>query len=156
MTPTLTSSDSTPIITYPVTVPYSSVIEDLVLDGPYDWWHKTITSENFPTTRTGLTDLTIELVHFGRFISTDEALRELDQMGYRPAELHELLAFGEKYPDVHREFPIIALGSVCRSVPGDRRPCCAYLFRYGSEYCLDLFYLGQGWRDDGRFAAVRK
>lgn len=40
-------------------------------------------------------------------------------MGYRLAELHELLAFGKRYPGVQRKFPIIAFGFACpnRSAP---------------------------------------
>ncbi|HEY4476338.1 MAG TPA: hypothetical protein VI954_02465, partial [Candidatus Paceibacterota bacterium] len=97
----------------------------------------------------------VELVQFNRYISTDEALRELDKVGMRPAELHELLAFGEKYPDVQREFPIVALGSVWDDQIGYR--CFVpYLHGNGLGRRLFLNWVEGDWREFYRFAAVRK
>jgi len=148
-------SDKEPTGTvYLLSVNYRRSVEDAVKAGRYDWTKSDITSRNFPTKRKGTAEVAVELVHFNRSISTDEALSELDRMGYRPAELHELLAFGEKYPEVQREFPVVALGSVWQYRYGDRR--VPYLFRLGSERYLNLYWFG----DDGggvfRFAAVRK
>lgn len=140
--------------TYPIEVNYWVSIEDAVKLCRCDWSKSDITSEHFPTTRAGEIDILIELVHFNRNIWTENALRKLDQMGFRPAELHELLALGAKYPDLQREFPIVALGSVWQGPGGSRY--CAYLDRYGSERALYLLWLDYGWGDFCRFAAVRK
>lgn len=142
------------IIKFPVAINYVTTIKEMIARGKYDWTNNDITSKNFPTQRTGEANITVELVHFNRSIGTDEALRELDKMGYRPAELHELLALGEKYPDLQREFPIIALGSVWQRSLGYRG--VAYLSGYGSERLLLLYWLDDGWRDVCRFAVVRK
>ena len=140
--------------TYPLSVDYGRSVEDGVRAGRYDWANSDITSCNFLTKRKGMAEISVEIINFARYISTDGVLRELDRMGYRPAELHELLAFGEKYPDVQREFPIVALGSVWRHRYGDRG--VPYLRRHGSGRPLNLHWVEDGWREFCRFAAVRK
>lgn len=137
-----------------LTVNYDQSIEDARKRGNYDWENSDITSKNFPTNRKGTADVTIKLVHFDRSISSENAIKELDKIGLRPAETHELLALGASYPELQREFPIIALGSVwrdryvCRSVP--------YLRRCGSERRLDRDWFGNDWLEHCRFAAVPK
>ena len=140
---------------YHLSVDYGRSVEDGVRAGRYDWANSDdINSRNFPTKRKGTAEVEVELVHFNRGISTDEALGELDRMGYRPAEVHELLAFGEKYPKVQREFPIVALGSVWQDRNGDRSVPC--LGRDGSERGLSLDWVEDDWYEVYRFAAVRK
>ncbi len=138
---------------YAVLVDFGMSIEELVRLGKYDWSNSDITSAHFPTKRTGKVETKVELVHFDRNISSDDALKELDKMGYRPAEAHELLAFGAKYPDVQREFPIVALGSVWQGPDGGRSAVC--LGRGGAGRGAYLGWLGLGWDDGWRFAAVR-
>jgi len=140
---------------YPLSVDYGRSVEDGVKTGRYNWADSDITSHNFPTKRKGAAEVAVvELTYFNRVISTDEALRELDRMGCRPAELHVLLAFGEKYPEVQHEFPVVALGSVWQSRSGDR--LVPYLRRHGSRRHLYLYWVGYDWDEIYRFAAVRK
>ena len=140
--------------TFPLKVNYDLSVESLVTHGKYDWKNDSITTKNFPTTRKGEADLVLELIHFNKVLTSEEALRELDKTGYRPAELHELLAFGEKYPDIQRQFPVIALGSVWRDWGGAR--FVPFLGRYGDVRSLFLRYFGHEWGEFCRFAAVRK
>lgn len=140
--------------TYPLSVDYGRSVEDGVRAGRYDWANSGITSSNFPRKRKGIAEVAVELMHFDRVVSTNEALRELNRMGYRPAELHELLAFGEKYPDVQREFPIVALGSAWQVRDGGRGVSC--LYGDGSERSLNLRWVEDDWFELYRFAAVRK
>jgi len=140
--------------TYPLSVDYDLSVENAVKLGQYNWTNGDITGKNFPTTRTGKVEVVVELIRFNCAISTKDAQRELDQRGYRPAELHELLAFGEKYPELQRQFPIVALGSVWRGRRGYRYVPC--LDGDGSERSLDLDWIGGDWYEVYRFAAVRK
>lgn len=139
---------------YSVSVDYGMSVEELIKLGLYDWANSDITSKHFPTQRTGKQEVVIELIHFNRSIGSEEALRELDKMGYRPAELHELLAFGAKYPNIQREFPVIALGSVWQCPLGRRR--VPFLYWGGSGRELRLRWFGDDWHVRCRFAAVRK
>jgi hypothetical protein len=139
---------------YLVAMDYALSIEELVRFGKYDWANSDITSKHFSTKRTGKVGINVKLIHFNRVISSYEALREMDNLGYRPAEACELLAFGAKYPDVQREFPIIALGSVWQRLDGARY--VLYLFRDDAERYAYLAWFGSGWGDRCRFAAVHK
>ena len=102
----------------------------------------------------GKVDLEIVLVHFNRDISSEDALKEMDALGLRPAKIEEPLAFGETHPDIQREFPIIALGSVWRGRNGDRG--VPFLVGWGGRRGLRLDWFEVGWIGRCRFAAVRK
>jgi len=139
---------------YAVLVDFGLSLEELVKLGKYDWSNPDITSAHFPTRRKGKVETEIEFFHFDRNISSEEAIREMDKAGYRPAEAHELLAFGAKYPDVQREFPIAALGSVWQYPDGDRYVVC--LYEYDAERRAVLSRFEFVWYGIWRFAAVRK
>lgn len=143
---------------YLISVNYELSIEEAARLGGYNFINRDITSENFPTKPDGMIEkksITVELVHFNREISTDDALHELDKMGMRPAELRELLAFGQTYPDIQRKFPVIALGSFWQYRHSRYFP---FLFSGGSERDLRMGeeYKDEGWGNLCRFAAVRK
>lgn len=139
---------------YTLIIDYGRNVEDGIKVGKYNWSNKDITSSHFPSDEVGTEEVFIKIVHFRRLIATDEVLSELDKMGLRPASLKELLAFGEKYPDLQKEFPIIALYSVWQSLRGNR--FCAYLRSFGSERFLSLDWIDTMWNDNCRFAAVCK
>lgn len=142
--------------TYPVSVPYngSSTIKELVAAGAFDWKNDDITDKHFPQEKTGAEDVEIELVHLDRDISTDDALVELDKRGLRPANPAELLAFGATFPEVQREFPVIALGQFWRAPIGNRFVVC--LGRYGGKRHARLGWADSDWARSCRFAGVRK
>ena len=140
--------------TYLISVDYGRNVEDGVEAGRYHWANSNITSERFPTERKGTAKVEVKLIHFNWSVSTNKALRELDRMGYRPAELHELLALGEKYQEIQRKFPIVALGSVLRNrcvlgLSGDNSR------RYLNLY-LNLYIEEHHYGENCRFAAVCK
>jgi hypothetical protein len=130
-------------------VNYGISVEEGMIKGRYDWVDPNIISRHFPAKHRGKTKITMELIHFNRTFPTDMALREIEIMGFRPAELRELFGFGEKYPDLQRDFPVVALGSVWQG----RVP---YLDGDASERVLDLEWLENDWCEFCRFAAVRQ
>jgi len=139
---------------YRLFVDYNESVEDAVRAGHYDWVNPDISSDHFSTTQKGSRHVEMKLIHFGRVISSKEALKELDRMGYRPAELHEILAFGREHPEVQLKFPIIGLASAWR---GDRGGACVpYLAGHGSKRPLHLYWLEVDWHDVCRFAALSK
>jgi hypothetical protein len=89
---------------YTFTVNYDLTIEEMVATGKYNWSHPEIISTNFCPAKKGTAEVRIELIHFDRYIESDEALAELDRMGLCPANLPELLAFGAQFPDKQSEF----------------------------------------------------
>lgn len=141
-------------IIYSIVIDYGKSIEEMVRLGKYDRASDVITSKHFPTKRTGKAEFEIKLFHFDRNISSEDAIKEMDEKGYRPAECCELLAFGAKYPDVQREFLIVALGSAWQD-RFDRRVVAVLL---GGVSWRDLYMdnFDGGWDGRYRFAAVRK
>ncbi|MDP3729578.1 MAG: hypothetical protein Q8R26_02410 [bacterium] len=141
---------------FSVMVNYDLSVESLVEHGKYDDKDGYITSDSFQTSRKGEANLSLELVHFNRALTSEEVHRELAKQGRRPAELRELLSFGIKYPDEQRKYLIVALGSVWL-VLGEYRTV-PYLCGSRVVWCgLDWNYFDSlRWREDYRFAAVRK
>jgi hypothetical protein len=99
-------------------------------------------------------EVSAKLFHFSRDISSDDAISEMDKAGYRPATLMELLVLGILFPELQRQFPIVALGSVWRPTSDGR--CVPYLDGSGSGRGLGLGWFDDGWYADYRFLGVRK
>lgn len=136
-----------------IVVDYSLSLEQMIAAGKYDWSNSDITAKRFPLKGSGKVELEPKLFYFGRDMSSDNVIAEMDKEGFRPCTIEELLAIGEQHPELQRKFPLVALGSVaeiggCRYV--------AYLRRRGSERELDLLWFGNDWGDICRFPAVRK
>ena len=139
---------------YPVTVDYSMSLADMITAGRYDWANEDITFKNFPINGKGQAEIMIEIIHFNRCIQSEGALNDFENTGLRAAALPELLAFGAKYPDMQREFPIIALGSLWQDSYGSRRVPALWSSFGGRGLGLDWFR--HRWIKYFRFAAVRK
>lgn len=139
-----------------LTIDYTRNLKDVIVAGYYDYVNKSITEASFPlgVEEQSKKELIMKLFCFNRYVKSEEAIREMDGKGYRPATLRELLAFGEKYPELQRQFPIVALGSVWT---GPDRVSCVPMLRGDSAH-RDLFLhcLGGIWDSDYRFLAVRK
>ncbi len=103
---------------------------------------------------TGIVSVNLELVHFNRVISTSDALKELKERGLTLAGLEHLLAFGAKHPNLQKEFPVVALGSVWQRPSGSRHVAC--LYRWSDERELVLYWRDYDWHEDCRFLVVRK
>ena len=139
---------------FAVTVNYGRTLQAMIKDGHYDWSNDDITHEHFPINRgrEEKDELKLTLFHPNRPIESDEAIDEMAKHGLRPATLPELLALGEEHPDLQREFPVIALGSVWQDRRGSRR--CPCLGGGASERYLYLRCFGGGWGERCRGLAV--
>lgn len=144
--------------TFPTKVNYDLSVELLAENGKYDWNNYDVSSKNFPTTRKGEADLVLELVHFNQVLTSKEVLKELDKRGLRPAETHELLSFGIKYPKEQRKYPIVALGSVWHGGWNDSllSPCLWRDSGDREQRELSLGWSDIGWDEYYRFLAVSK
>jgi hypothetical protein len=147
-------AESSTRLRFPVTVDYARSLEQMILAGKYGYANPDITAKNFPITGKGIVEEEIILVHFDRDISSDDAEKELATMGLEPARLEHATAFGAKYPDVQREYPIVFLGSVWTDPDGDRR--VPYLDYWDGRRELRLGYRDAQWDRIYLFAAVRK
>lgn len=129
-------------------------IEYAIEIGDYSSVNELIDSAHFPVKPPEDHTVAVELFRFYRWIKSEAVLEELGKAGYRPARLEELLALGAAYPDLQREFPIVALGSTIKqglfsdaNVPG----------LSGDEYTrkLELDWFATTWGPRCGFAAIR-
>jgi hypothetical protein len=140
--------------TYRVSIPYERSTEQLLEMGHYDITSPYLNDLDFQRTVCGRDRMfEIEMVHFGRNISTDDALAGIEQQGLRPSNVTELLAFGASYPDVQREFPVVALGEIFPYPHGARNVVA--LGTLGELRCV-FVWLAVDWYDACRFAAIWK
>lgn len=139
-------------VVYQLIVDYTMSLSGMVAAGKYDWVNENITDANFPKTTNNTVSVDVELLHFGRNISSEIALSEMKKKGFRPATIWELLDFGAKYPEIQKQFPVIALGSFC--VLNDNRHV-PFLSWNSSERHLNLDWFDSGWLVYCRFLVVR-
>ena len=108
-----------------------------------------INDKNFPYKKT---EGKVELIDFKKSISTDDALKEMDERGLRPATIHETLQWAKK--NWNGKDWIIPLGSVWQDLGGSR--FCPYLDGSGSSRGLGLYWFDSDWGEVCRFACVKK
>ena len=140
-----------------LTVDYSRTVQEMINVGNYGWTNSDITEKHFPlpTELNGKqVSVSTKLFHFNRSISSKDAISEMDKGGFRPATLAELLALGKAHPELQKEFPIVALGSVWRDASDDR--LVPVLSFGGSRRRLGLNWFDSDWLVRYRFLGVRK
>ncbi|MFH1162328.1 MAG: hypothetical protein V1696_03610 [Candidatus Jorgensenbacteria bacterium] len=141
-------------ITGTLTILANLTFEDRIARGKYDWVNSDITEEHFPTNVTADYEAEQKLFHFNHLIGSEAAIAEMDKEGFHPATLAELLVLGETQPELQKQFPIIALGSLSRH-SGSHRFVPALRW-FGSGRGLNLHWFERDWGDGDRFLAVRK
>lgn len=138
---------------YTVPVDYNLSLPDMITAGHYDDVNDNITPERFPIQGSGKRQVTIALVHPGKEVESQPLIDEMDALGYRPATNAELLALGARYPELQREIPVIALGSLAE-VRAHRR--VMYLDNWDGKRKLNLHWFAGRWYEVCRFAFVKK
>lgn len=129
-------------------------LADRIARGKYDWVNDDITEAHFPTNIPADYDVEYKLFHFDRNILSEDAIREMEREGFRPGTLAELLTLGETQPELQKQFPVIALGSVWRGSDGYRNVPALDWDDDGRG--LGLVWFEDDWDADFRFLAVRK
>lgn len=123
------------------------------LISPYDFSYvnSNITEENFPDI--GCANLEDAKVYdFGKYVSSEYAISEMEKDGYRPANLRELLIWMPT--NWNGKDWVVALGQSWRGPSGNRYVPC--LRDWVGERSLFLCYLEYGWSASYRFLAFRK
>ncbi len=142
---------------YAVTVDYSKTLAQMIATGNFGWTNPEIKDSNFPFFNGGgAVAVNFELVHFNAKLTAKEIDAVLSQMGDRPATLWEILAFAAKFPDLQRQFPIVALAPLV--VNRDYR-CVSYLDRDGRGRSISLIWandVNDRWDEHYRYLVVRK
>src|SRR3989338_1237542 len=88
------------IFSFFITVDGNKTVEQMVGAGRYPICDPLISSRHFPCKphRSGVFEA--HIIKLGRNISSRDAIVEIDMMGFRPADLRELLAFGEQHSSI--------------------------------------------------------
>lgn len=88
-------------------------LKELVDTGKYSYVDKEITEKYFNVQVVGKpkTD-TVLLIYFAQTLTSESVLSKMEQGGVYPATIEHLLAVGAKYPELQKQFPVAALGSV--------------------------------------------
>ena len=98
---------------YPVTIEYDQSLESMVKSGGYDYVCSSDVLDNFSITGEGRQSHDLVLINFNKALMTREhIIAGLEVLDLEPALVEDLLAFGIKYPDMQRAFPIICPGAV--------------------------------------------
>jgi len=167
--------------TYPVTVDYSLPLWEMVTVGRrypravdcsrplkkkvvtvgrlYSMAYEIFTPPGWPSQNVGKVDVELHLVRLGHHTHTWDTLKELYRQDFRPATLRELFAFGAKYPDLQKKFPVVAIDSALRQGVGDDKCDGKYVVHFSfwlGDPDGDIDWGGLGFSSDCRFLAVRK
>jgi hypothetical protein len=98
-------------------------------------------------------DRVVLVKHFDRLIPSEEAIAEMDKLGYRPATHLEMYALSKANPRLQRQFRIVALGSY---VKFEGVYFVAMLSNRFEGRNLDTKPFGSEWSNRTRFLFVRK
>lgn len=121
-------------------------LETLIKKWKFDHISSDITDDQFSQPTKLGTDYKLYL--FDRYISSEDAIKEMENEGYRPANIYELLLWKEW----NEKDWVVALGSVGLVSGGRGVPC---LDEVGSKRCLGLYWWDGDWNGYYRFLAVR-
>lgn len=139
---------------FPVVVDYGRSLKEMVAAGNYGYVHRDIVLENFPVKEKGRKIIEIVLIKFDQKVSSENVIKYMDQKGFRPATLPELLALGEKEEnlDLLKNGGVVAFGSMYHLSSGYR---VAFLdWRFKNR--LRTIRAERVWEKFYSFAAVRK
>ena len=137
-----------------IVVDYNRSLSKMIKAGNYDWINSNITVNHFPIEGSGQQEKNFSLFHFNKAKTSEEVIVEMNKEGFSPAKIEDLLALGESQPELQKQFPIVALGSVWRDSHDDSLvPCLDW---FGMRHNLDLCCFTNSWDSDYRFLAVRK
>lgn len=137
---------------YTVLVDYGLTVEKAFQAGDYDTKDYDMEGLSLSVWGEGRRPVEIELMHFNALIKSDQAAVELEKRDLRPANLVELLALGAHYPDLQRQFRIVALGV---GEIGDFHQVAVLMSHRGSRH-ITFFHWNWTHQPDCRFAAVKK
>lgn len=136
-------------MTYKISVDYKKSLDQLVKKSAFDWKY-IFDGYELPKDK-GPKEVTIELLHFGKTITSEEVPKEVEAQGYRLVTFREALELSIQHPDLQRQYWLSTLeneGQLCYLFLGGGGGQRGLRVRRGSP--------GGHWDDDFRFLVVRK
>lgn len=140
---------------FPLAIDYSLTVEQMVVNGEYDYVNDNINSKNFPITLKGegIVPVTAKLVHYGKNMSSEVILKDAASRDLIRPSIEHGLAFGAQHQDEQRKYPIIILCEPWVSPFGDRDVPCLDIDDGQRELGLRSF--GRDWLGRCRFLFLR-
>jgi len=96
---------------YVIQVDYGVRLDQMIVNGQFDYVDPLITASNFPGRETGRRKFPVALFTAHGSMESIEIGTALHIGGYRPATIRELVTLGATYPSLQQNFGIVALGS---------------------------------------------
>lgn len=147
------------IYTSTIVVDETKSVEELQSEVGLDPDWSVVKSDRFPINSSGKKEKkSIALFYFGKNISREEAIEEMDKTGHKPATSWDLISFYRVLPGLNIEFGIVALGSEY-DFGGKYTPYLHNLHKDGSSFGQNRIAgvtLNYGWGKDHILLAVRK
>jgi hypothetical protein len=137
-----------------LSIPILPSLSERIIFGQYDNVDPKITEKNFPEKATERYHVEYKLFLFEKNIWRKSGeIAEIKKEGFEPANIHELLQLGGEQPNLQKQFPIIALGSVLDNNHGSRD--VPVIDCYNNQRRLLLYWFGH-WHYNCRFLGVRR
>ncbi|HNX10750.1 MAG TPA: hypothetical protein PKI61_01265 [bacterium] len=127
-----------------LTVDYDKPLKQLIKEGGYHWFDPDINSKHFPdytNGHQGKAEVLAKIFTFDSETLGEQALVQMHEAGYTPANLAELLTLGYVHPNLQRMFKIMSPGSIWRFIGMPNTPFLgAMMYPEGQKR-----YLSTGW-----------
>lgn len=139
---------------YPVVVDYDRSINELVAAGDYFRPDERRISVSIPaSSQQGKAVVQVHVIRLkNKTETTEQAVRELNQLGFRPTTLKEFLAFAAAYPHVQEQ---VLVGDLETFQNNEGRPCRFVLHFIGRARGL-MCWPGDDWNAGNYVLAIRK
>ena len=138
-------------------VDYRKSPEQMIAAGRYDRTNDDLLPGSFSIEGEGVVEFESRFFRFKQKYLSEEAMGVVGQAErahpWMPANFEHTLAYGAKYPDRQRKFPIVGLGSAIE-IGGSLY--VSYLTKLGGERCFYLFPFAGFWSEECAVLGVRK
>lgn len=139
---------------YPITVDYTKTLESMIEDAQFDYMNSGINSDHFPVHGEGNQRRELVLFSYPDNKTTGEILDDIQENGYQPAKIEDLVVFATQYPDMQRSGnPIIALGTVWERA--EKEHVVPVLRGGDNDRNMHLLRTANKWNSSERFAAIK-
>ena len=141
-----------------VIVDYNLSLDEMIKACKLDYVNSDVNTRNFLIAGKGECKLTIVIFSFPEFTSSDVIVAEMNNAGFRPAKIEELLAFGAGlFRSESESESLVALGSRSDGRPRNKtRDDVLFLWRANSQSGLGCKWYYGSWNSEYTFAAVSK
>ncbi|MDO8669340.1 MAG: hypothetical protein Q7K65_03540 [Candidatus Buchananbacteria bacterium] len=138
---------------FTIRINYDLTIDQMISLGGYYEIDHDISKITFPIIGSGQMEADLRVFPFDHSVESAEVIAEIKQANCQLAKIEHLLFFGAKYPEVQKQLPISALGSVWQFSRSLSSVASLDVFQTNFR-CLRLDYSNMVWDAYRGFLAV--